>query len=133
VVGDFRPRSVLIVDDVEDNRELYAIYFDYLGFVVDTAADGTTALDKALARRPDIIVLDFMLPGLDGWEICRRVRHDPRTKDVIIVALSGRTGKAVEREAMIAGCDAFHVKPCLPEDLAATINRLLVERSAKGA
>lgn len=128
-----RPPSVLIVDDVEDNRELYAIYLEYLGFAVDTAGDGATGLDKALGQRPDIIVLDFMLPRLDGWEICRRVRKDPRTEGMIIVALSGRTGKAMEREAMAAGCDAFHVKPCLPEDLAATIERLRVARRSKGA
>lgn len=63
MAGKPRAISVLIVDDVEDNRELYAIYLEYLGFDVDTSADGATALSKALTHRPDVIVLDFMLPA----------------------------------------------------------------------
>lgn len=119
------PQRILIVDDFEDNREMYAAHLRYSGFAVDEAVTGTEALDKAFATGPDLIVMDLSLPGMDGWEATRRLKSDPRTKHIPIVVVSGHALEASVRSAQAAGCDVFLKKPCLPQTLLTEIRRLL--------
>jgi CheY-like chemotaxis protein len=119
------PPRVLIVDDIEDNRRIYAMFLEFSGFVVTSAANGHEALARARALRPDVIVMDLALPGLDGWETTRRLRRDRRTRDIPVIALTGHVLPGAEEEARAAGCDHFLTKPCLPEVLAAEIRRAL--------
>src|SRR5215471_8165030 len=79
-----RPR-VLIADDNADERDVYATYFRFLRFDVDTAADGQAAVDHAVATRPDVVVMDLSMPHLDGWEATRRLKADARTADIPVV------------------------------------------------
>ena len=86
--GDPGP-LILVVDDFEDNREMYTQYLRFNGYRVAEAVDGLDALTKAAALRPDLIVMDLSLPRLDGWEATRRLKKDPLTSQIPVVALTG--------------------------------------------
>lgn len=123
---------ILIVDDFEDNREMYVQYLTFAGYRVAEAANGHEALEQAFATRPDLIVMDLSLPGMDGWEATRRLKKDERTKHIPVVALTGHALAGHGKTAIEAGCDAFVIKPCLPEDLAAEIRKILDTTQTKG-
>jgi CheY-like chemotaxis protein len=112
---------VLLVEDFEDAREMYRDYLEFSGFQVETARDGREAIEKARALRPHLILMDLSLPGIDGWEATRILKDDPRTSDLIIVALSAHALAAEGERARAAGCDGFIAKPCLPTDLVTEI------------
>lgn len=117
-------RLVLIVDDVLDNRELYVQYLTYFGYRAAEAGDGEDALAKAAALKPDVIVMDLSLPGMDGWEATRRLKANEATRHIPVIALTGHALSGSDADARAAGCDAFLTKPCDPADLAAAIDRL---------
>jgi two-component system cell cycle response regulator DivK len=119
-----RPR-VLLVDDYPDAREMYAEYLDFSGFEVVEAANGMEALQRAIDTTPDIILMDLSLPVMDGWEATRRLKADARTAHIPVVALTGHALAGISEGARKAGCDAFVIKPCLPEDLVKEIRKVL--------
>ena len=119
------PIRILVVDDFHDNREMYAAYLRFSGFMVVEAVTGTEAIEMALATPPNLIVMDLSLPGMDGWEATRRLKIDPTTKDIPIVVVSGHALEGSVRAAKAAGCDAFLRKPCLPQALLAEVKKLL--------
>jgi CheY-like chemotaxis protein len=116
---------VLLVDDFTDAREMYAEYLSYSGFDVIQAADGMEALRCAAERLPDVILMDLALPVLDGWEVTRRLKADPRTAHIPVVALTGHALSWLLEAAERAGCEAWLTKPCLPEDLVREVRRVL--------
>jgi two-component system cell cycle response regulator DivK len=116
---------VLVVDDFADNRDMYARFLEFSGFKTMQAANGQEALDKAFATRPDLVVMDLSLPGLDGWEATRLLKRDPRTKGVPVVAVTGHALSGSGDRAREAGCDSYLAKPCLPADLVAEIRKVL--------
>ena len=127
------PTLVLLVDDYPDNRDIYAQYLTYAGLRVEEAENGHQALDKAFSLLPDVIVMDLSLPGLDGWEATRRLKEDPRTRDIPVIALTGHALAGHSKVAFDAGCDAFITKPCLPERLLEEIRAILTAaRSRSG-
>jgi signal transduction histidine kinase/CheY-like chemotaxis protein len=106
-----RAARVLVVEDERDNRELISTLLEeMLEVEVITASDGVEALEQ-VARQPNLILLDLMLPRLDGFEVARRLKADPRTWAIPIVALTALTHPAEQQEALVAGCDAVLVKP----------------------
>jgi two-component system cell cycle response regulator DivK len=119
------PMRILMVDDFHDNREMYAAYLRFAGFIVDEAVTGMEAIEKAVATSPNLIVMDLSLPGMDGWEATRRLKMDPKTKHIPIVVVSGHALEDSVRAAKVAGCDAFLRKPCLPQALLAEVKKLL--------
>jgi two-component system, cell cycle response regulator DivK len=119
-----RPR-VLLVDDYPDAREMYSEYLNVSGFDVVEAADGLEALQRAADQVPDVILMDLSLPVMDGWEATRRLKADARTAEIPVVALTGHALTGVPEQARLAGCDAFVIKPCLPEDLVREIWKVL--------
>jgi CheY-like chemotaxis protein len=119
------PVSVLIVDDVSDTREMYAFYFRRQGFTVSTALDGRNGLDVAMAQRPDVIVMDLSMPGMDGITVTRTLKRDARLRHIPILILTGYPMRAVQEGALEAGADGFLTKPCLPEDLEQHVRRVL--------
>jgi CheY-like chemotaxis protein len=129
--GRRRPqKAVLIVEDHRDQREMYAMFFTAKGFRVITAADGPTALLAARTERPDVIVMDLSLPHMDGWEATRRLKRDPRTEHIPVVACTAHVlGRSCER-AVDAGCNAYLTKPCLPVELFAEVQRVLARHAA---
>jgi two-component system cell cycle response regulator DivK len=116
---------ILVVDDFADNRDMYARFLEFSGFRAETASNGEEALEKAFALRPDLVVMDLSLPGLDGWEATRRLKRDERTKHTPVVAVTGHAFTGSEKSATDAGCDGYISKPCLPADLLLEIRRVL--------
>jgi two-component system cell cycle response regulator DivK len=116
---------VLVVEDYQDAREMYAAYLQFSGFQVAEAANGIEAVEKTQQLLPDIVLMDLALPRMDGWEATRRLKSDPRTSHIPIVALTGHALAGHAEGAREAGCDAFVTKPCLPDALVAEIKRLL--------
>ena len=105
---------VLIVDDFPDNRDMYVQFLSFHGYRVAEAVDGLDALTKAAALRPDLIVMDLSLPRLDGWEATRRLKQDPLTSQIPVVALTGHALAGHEARARNAGCDSFVTSRALP-------------------
>jgi CheY-like chemotaxis protein len=130
-----KTRKVLIVDDFEDNRAMYAEFLRYSGFEVVEASNGLEAIEKAKAHLPQIVVMDLSLPVLDGWEATRRLKGDPTTSHIPIVALTGHALEGHSQGARDAGCDGFLAKPCLPETLLETVEQMLARgpRTARGS
>jgi CheY-like chemotaxis protein len=116
---------VLLVDDFDDNREMYAEYLVFAGLRVAEAQNGLEALERARTLRPDVVVMDLALPGVDGWEATRRLKEDAATRDIPVIALTGHALAGHSRSAFEAGCDIFITKPCLPERLLQEIQRVL--------
>jgi CheY-like chemotaxis protein len=126
-----RKPLVLIVEDFADAREMYEEYLAFHGFRVLGVCDGKAALERALALSPDLILMDLSLPVLDGWEATRRLKRDPRTRHIPVVAITANALKGVSSSAREAGCDAFLAKPCLLDDLLAEIRRVLFTTSRR--
>lgn len=121
---------VLIVDDAQDTREVYAMFLRSEGFQVAVAEDGVTGLAFAQQHRFDVIILDLIMPRMDGFEVTRRLRADDRTRGVPIIIFSGFEKETDMADAIAAGADLCCTKPCLPETLLGEINRLLLRRRA---
>ena len=116
---------ILVVDDYQDAREMYAEYLQFSGFRVAEARNGNEALDQAFTLKPDLILMDLSLPGMDGWEATRVLKADDRTKHIPVVALTGHALAGASEGAKRAGCDSFVTKPCLPDDLVVEVRRML--------
>ena len=116
---------ILVVDDYQDAREMYAEYLQFSGFRVAEARNGNEAVEQAFALKPDLILMDLSLPGMDGWEATRRLKADERTSHIPIVALTGHALAGASEGAKKAGCDSFVTKPCLPDDLVVEVRRML--------
>ena len=116
---------ILVVDDYQDAREMYAEYLQFSGFRVAEAKNGNEAVEQAFALKPDLILMDLSLPGMDGWEATRRLKADDRTRQIPIVALTGHALAGASEGAKKAGCDSFVTKPCLPDDLVVEVRRML--------
>lgn len=128
--ADAQKPLVLLVDDFSDTRAMYAEFLEFSGFRVAEAADGLEALEKTTSLLPDLVVMDLTLPGIDGWAATRRIKADPLTAHIPVLAVSGHSGSEIE-EAMAAGCVDCLVKPCLPDDLVDRI-RLVLGRPESG-
>jgi two-component system cell cycle response regulator DivK len=116
---------ILVVDDYQDAREMYAEYLQFSGFRVAEASNGNEALERAFALKPDLILMDLSLPGMDGWEATRQLKSDERTQHIPVVALTGHALAGASDGARRAGCDSFVTKPCLPDDLVVEVRRML--------
>lgn len=116
---------ILVVDDVEDGRVLLTQILEHAGFRVAEAADGHQALDQAFTLRPSLILMDLSLPGVDGWEVTRRLKTDERTAHIPIVALSAHALKIHSDRASQVGAESFLSKPTMPEAIVAEVRRLL--------
>jgi two-component system cell cycle response regulator DivK len=117
--------KILLVEDNEMNRDMLSRRLMWRGYLVVLATDGRHGIEVAEAEAPDLVLMDMSLPEMDGWEATRRLKNDPRTRHIPIVALTGHALAGHAEGAREAGCDAFVTKPCLPDALVAEIKRLL--------
>jgi CheY-like chemotaxis protein len=125
------PRA-LVVEDAQDWQELLVSELQSAGFLVEQASSGAEALEQVHRFRPDVIVLDLMLPGLNGFAVARVVRTLERGRHIVIIAVSALTAEPLRQEAVSAGCDAVLSKPLV----AATVIEeavVLMERRRTGA
>ena len=118
-------QTILVVEDDPAIAELIRYNLTREGFQVTLAADGDTALHAAAAQPPDLVVLDWMIPGLSGIEVCRRLRRQPGSKTLPIIMLTARGEEADRVEGLESGADDYMVKPFSPGELAARIRAVL--------
>jgi len=116
---------VLLVDDSADARAMYGEYLRFAGFRVVTAVNGEEALAAAQAEWPAVILMDLAMPRMDGWEAIRRLRADPLTAEIPIVALSAYAFGEEPERAREAGADMCLSKPCLPPQVARVVRAML--------
>ena len=117
---------VLVIEDDRAARKLYAESLTQAGFDVAEAHNGLQAVEKARDLLPDIIVTDLGLPGIDGYELCRRLHEDERTARTPIVAITGRYFSPADvARALREGCHTVLIKPFVPDDLITEVRRAL--------
>ena len=116
---------VLIVDDDEDIRLLCRLHLERRGYRVTQAADGAEALEVARADRPDLILLDVMMPVMDGWECLAALKADASLRSVPVFIVTGKTQREDQEHAMSSGAVAFVPKPFNPAELVALIGARL--------
>ncbi|GAB4071146.1 response regulator [Ancylobacter sonchi] len=117
--------TILLVEDNELNRDMLSRRLMRNGFEVLLAVDGQQGVDLATSRRPDLILMDMSLPVLDGWEATRRVKADPQTAAIPVIALTAHAMEQDRQAAMAAGCDDFDTKPVELPRLMEKIRALL--------
>jgi CheY-like chemotaxis protein len=103
--------KILLVEDNEMNRDMLSRRLSRNGFEVVIAIDGQQGVDMAATESPDVILMDMSLPVLDGWEATRRVKADPATRTIPVIALTAHALVEDREKAMAAGCDDFDTKP----------------------
>jgi len=124
--------EILVVEDNRDTLNLLAYNLKNAGYEVATSMDGADALDKVKSLVPDMVVLDIMLPGMDGFEICREMKKDPRTSHVPVIMLTAR-GEEVDRiVGLELGADDYVVKPFSPRELLLRIQAVLRRKEPTG-
>ena len=119
---------ILIVDDNATNLKLVAYLMRANGYDVDTALDAEAALEALRTHRPDVILMDIQLPGIDGLELTRRLKADPTTREIVIIAVTAYAMKGDQDKALAAGCDDYITKPIDTRTLPETIARHLARR-----
>jgi CheY-like chemotaxis protein len=118
--------KVLYVEDNDDNVFMLKMRLELLGdFEVLTAEDGEKGCTMAISERPDIILMDLEMPNVDGWEATRRLKGDPQTRDIPIIALSAHALAGERDKAIATGCQEFDTKPIEFDRLVATVRRIL--------
>jgi CheY-like chemotaxis protein len=119
---------ILIVDDNQVNLKLVRVVLASEGYDVRTAADAEEALGALRQWRPRLILMDLQLPGMDGLELTRRLKADPATRDIVIVAITAYAMKGDEQKALAAGCDGYITKPIDTRALPQVIAGYLVSK-----
>ncbi len=118
-------KKILVVEDDLGSLRLMTFALEQEGYEILTASDGFAGLKAAQNEHPDLIILDVMLPGLDGYEICRRLRQQPQTAAVPIIFLSARAGQGDKDVGLRMGANAYLAKPADPSTILAKVETLL--------
>lgn len=118
-------KKILVVDDEPDMVKAIALRLEASGFEVTLAYDGQEAMDKVQAARPDLIILDLMLPRIDGYKVCRLLKFDVKWRDIPIIMLTARAQESDKIMGQEVGADAYLTKPFKTEELMATVNQLV--------
>jgi len=116
--------QILLIEDDPHALEMLRFRFEKAGHEVAEALDGDDGLMKAL-RKPDLIVLDVRLPKIDGWELCRMLKDEPRTREIPILMLTGCSQPIQEAYGKVCGADAYLTKPWDPKELLKVTRQLL--------
>jgi DNA-binding response OmpR family regulator len=124
--------KILVVDDEEHIRQLVTMYLTKEGFQVETAADGRAALQRIHAVKPDLVVLDLMLPETDGWSVCKELRRSPLTESLPIIMLTARDDLIDRVLGLELGADDYLTKPFNPRELVARV-RAVLRRTMRAA
>lgn len=125
------PKRIIIVEDERDIAELVDHYLRKEGFQTEIVADGARALDRIRRTSPDLVVLDLMLPGMDGLEICRALRSDEGFRSLPIIMLTAKGGESDKVAGLELGADDYVTKPFSPRELMARVRALLRRRTAE--
>ena len=120
---------ILIVDDNPTNLKLVTFLMQQSGYDVTTAADADDAMASIRTRPPDLILMDVQLPGIDGLELTRRLKTDPATQSILIIAVTAYAMKGDQDKALSAGCDDYVTKPIDTKQLPLTVAKHLAARA----
>jgi two-component system cell cycle response regulator DivK len=118
-------KTVLLVEDNPHNRKIFSGMLTHSGFEVVEAEDGQQALDAVAKSLPDVILMDLSIPGVDGWEVTRRLKADARSQPVPIIALTAHAMRGDEERARAAGCDHYLAKPISPKKVVEEVRKIL--------
>jgi len=121
-------KRILVVDDETQLVEMVKMRLEASGYEVLSAYDGQEALDKARAEKPDLIVLDLMLPKLDGYKVCRMLKFDEKYKSIPIILFTARAQESDKEMGSQVGADAYMIKPFEPQVLLSKIKEFLGEQ-----
>ena len=119
------PATVLLVEDNEDNLRIYSTFLTYSGYRVLEAADGEAGLALARSELPDVILMDVSIPKMDGYEVTRRLKADPATAQIPVIALTAHALPSDRDRALDAGCDGYIPKPAEPRLVVAEVRKML--------
>lgn len=125
--------TILVIDDEKDLLELVRYNLEKEGYDVILARDGTSGLEIALRHKPDLVVLDLMMPGMDGLEVCRRLRGDDRGRHVPLLMLTAKATEADRVVGLELGADDYVTKPFSPRELVARVKAILRRSGEKAA
>ena len=120
-----RQKTILIVDDEKQLVSLVKLHMEMAGYEVLSAKDGEEALEIVRKESPDLIILDLMIPKIDGWEVCRRIRAESKVGNIPIIMLSARTETEDKLKGYECGTDDYVTKPFSPRELVARVKRVL--------
>lgn len=117
--------EIMVVDDEEYIREMLSLLLGLHGFTITEAEDGLDAWHKITDHRPDVVILDVMMPRMDGITLCEKLRANPYTADLPVIMLSGKTHLGAEEEGLAAGANYYMWKPMKTTELVANIQNVL--------
>jgi DNA-binding response OmpR family regulator len=117
--------TILVVDDNHDNVEILRAFLESRGYLVAEAPDGKTALAKLEEVHPALVLLDVMMPGMDGWQVCRTIKNHPDYASTRVVMVTAKGGYEDKFEGMRSGADDYVVKPVDLQELAEKVKRNL--------
>lgn len=120
-------KRILIVEDTEDNRRILRDLLTAAGYEILEAMDGAEGVKMALAELPDLILMDIQLPVIDGYEAARRLKADPATRHIPVVAVTSYALSGDEDKALASGCDGYVAKPFSPRHILGLVRQMLVE------
>lgn len=123
---------VLIIDDDDDTRYVYSRMLAHRGYRVEQASDAAAGVALAAERVPTVIIMDYVLPGMNGWEATRRLKADVATAGIPVINVTAYHYAGIDADALAAGCDAFIAKPCDPQDVVAMVATLVARRAQQG-
>jgi CheY-like chemotaxis protein len=123
--------TILVVDDNTDNVEILRAFLESRGFTIAEARDGRTALSRMEEVKPDLVLLDVMMPGMDGWEVCRVIKQHPQLGDTKVVMVTAKGGFEDKFEGLRSGADDYVVKPVDFKDLMDKVERNLAARGSQ--
>jgi len=122
--------TILVVDDSPMLREMISGLLDKSGLTITVAKDGQEAKDKILANPPDLVVLDVVMPNMNGYELCRWVKSNPPTQNVLVILCSSKSEEFDRYWGIKQGADAYVIKPFRPGELLGTVKTLLAGKVA---
>lgn len=126
-------KKILIIEDDPATSRLVDYSLRHEGYQVSTASNGLDGIRKALDETPDLIILDVMLPGMDGFEICHRLRSEPATAKLPILMFSAKAQEMDRNTGILVGADAYLTKPATPNSIISHVEALLGKKQVKTA
>ncbi len=122
------PVRILVVDDEADNRDLLEVILGWEGYEIVTAQSGAEALELVALHRPDLVLLDIMMPGMNGYQVTNRLKGDPATRGIPVVFFTAMDGRDTRKRALAAGAEDVLIKPMDRREICARLRSILVRK-----
>jgi two-component system cell cycle response regulator DivK len=120
-----KKKHILVAEDNEDMADLYCLQLEWLGYDVTVARDGKDAVEMAPLLLPDLVIMDFLMPKMDGFEAIRQMKQNPATRDIPVLAATAKAMEGDQEKCLAAGCAGYIAKPFMLRELGDAIDALL--------